>query len=394
MAGLLVDDETQFAPAARLTDEEIFRQAAEISKQNILPDLFNIIPYILLVLNKQRQIIYSNYVLFDALGVSPEKVLGLRPGEVLDCLHAGERPGGCGTTESCSVCGAVLAILEAQKNKKAVSRECLLTAQSDSGPKCFELAVYAVPVGVVSDEYTLFIVRDISAEKRRQVFEQIFFHDLLNTSGAVKGFVEIMQETGDLKEVRELSGYASETVDILIDEINSQKELIAAENGKLTLNLSSFSAQALLTGMAAFYRKNDPALAPIRLHCREDVVLTSDLVLVRRIVNNMLKNALEASERDAVSLWAEKKEDYVEFRVHNNQYIPREAQLQLFKRSYSSKGSGRGLGTYSMKLLGERYLGGYVSFQSATDTGTTFIFGLPIRLEVDKTVKEENFLEK
>jgi K+-sensing histidine kinase KdpD len=393
MIDLLDKNETQFAPAARLTDEEILRQAAEIKKQSIVPDLFNIIPYILLVLNKQRQIIYSNHVLFDVLGVSPEKVVGFRPGEVLDCVHAGERPGGCGTTESCSVCGAVLAILEAQKNKTAVSRECLLTAHSDSGPKCFELAVYAVPAGMVSDEYTLFIVRDISEEKRKQVFEQIFFHDLLNTSGAVKGFVEIMQEAGDLNEVRELSGHANETVDILIDEINNQKELIAAENGKLTLNLSSFSAQSLISGLAAFYRKSDPTLAPIRLHCREDVVLTSDPVLVRRVVNNMLKNALEASEGDAVSLWVEKKENHVEFGVHNNQYIPREAQLQLFKRSYSSKGSGRGLGTYSMKLLGERYLGGSVSFQSAKDAGTTFVFSLPIRSEMDGIGNGENFPE-
>ncbi|MDX9871241.1 MAG: histidine kinase [Clostridia bacterium] len=307
MTGLPGQAETQFAPAVRLTDEEILRQAAGINQQNIIPEIFNIIPYILFVLNKERQIIYSNQVLFAVLGVSPEKVLGFRPGEVLDCVHAYEQPGGCGTTECCSVCGAVLAILEAQKTKMAVSKECLLTARSDNGTKCFELAVHAVPAGVVNDEYTLFIVRDISEEKRRQVFEQIFFHDLLNTSGAVKGFVEILQETADLEEVRELSCHANETVDILIDEINSQKELIAAENGKLVLNLSTFSAQSLLAGLTEYYRKNDGAPTPIRLHCREDVALTCDPVLVRRIVHNMLKNAVEASGGEAVSLWAEKK---------------------------------------------------------------------------------------
>lgn len=386
MTELFDKNETQFAPAARLTDEEILRQAEEINKQNIIPEIFNIIPYILLVLNKERQIIYSNQVLFAVLGVSPEKVLGFRPGEVLDCVHANERPGGCGTSECCSVCGAVLAILEAQKTQAAVSRECLLTAHSDSGTKCFELAVYAVPARVVNDEYTLFIVRDISEEKRRQVFEQIFFHDLLNTSGAVKGFVEIMQETGDLDEVRELSCHANETVDILIDEINSQKELIAAENGKLALNLSTFSSQSLLVGLVEFYRKNNADLTSIDLRCREDVALTCDFVLARRIVNNMLKNAVEASEGEMVGLWAEKKGDFVEFGVHNNQYIPREAQLQLFKRSYSSKGSGRGLGTYSMKLLGERYLGGYVYFTSEIHSGTTFVFGVPIRPKMDEIV--------
>ncbi|MDX9871242.1 MAG: ATP-binding protein [Clostridia bacterium] len=76
--------------------------------------------------------------------------------------------------------------------------------------------------------------------------------------------------------------------------------------------------------------------------------------------------------------------------MHNNQYIPREAQLQLFKRSYSSKGSGRGLGTYSMKLLGERYLGGYVHFISEVHNGTTFIFGVPVQPKMDRIVKGEN----
>lgn len=40
--------------------------------------------------------------------------------------------------------------------------------------------------------------------------------------------------------------------------------------------------------------------------------------------------------------------------------------LRIFQRSFSTKGAkGRGLGTYSMKLFGETYLGGQVSFRSS-----------------------------
>ena len=42
--------------------------------------------------------------------------------------------------------------------------------------------------------------------------------------------------------------------------------------------------------------------------------------------------------------------------------MPRQVQLQIFKRSFSTKGAARGLGTYSMRLLSERYLKGVVSF--------------------------------
>lgn len=380
MAYLIDNDnqETQFAPATRLTDELILLQAEQIRKQNLIPDLFNIIPYIVLVLNKERQIIYSNNALFEALGISSqEELLGLRPGEVLDCVYSHKMLGGCGTTECCSVCGAVLAILESQKTKSPVSKECLLTTKNGSGTKCFELSVYAAPAGVINDEYTLFTVRDISEEKRKQVFEQVFFHDLLNTSGAVRGFVQIMRESLNLNEVQELSTYANEAVDILIDEINSQRDLIAAENGELKLNLSSFSTKDLITKLVEFYQNYNTVLCPIKITCDEDVIITSDIVLVRRIVNNMLKNAVEASDEDTVSIAVKKKDGYLEFRVNNNLSMPREVQLQIFKRSYSSKGSGRGIGTYSMKLLGEKYLEGYVYFSS--NLGTTFVFGVPIQ---------------
>jgi hypothetical protein len=63
--------------------------------------------------------------------------------------------------------------------------------------------------------------------------------------------------------------------------------------------------------------------------------------------------------------------------VRNPTSIPRNIQFQLFQRSFSTKGSDRGLGTYSMRLLGERYLGGAISFRSGPPTGTEFRLALP-----------------
>ncbi len=51
--------------------------------------------------------------------------------------------------------------------------------------------------------------------------------------------------------------------------------------------------------------------------------------------------------------------------------------MQMFHRSFSTKGTGRGLGTYSMKLLSERYLGGSVTFRSIPGEGTTFTARYP-----------------
>ena len=50
---------------------------------------------------------------------------------------------------------------------------------------------------------------------------------------------------------------------------------------------------------------------------------------------------------------------------------------QIFQRSFSTKGPGRGLGTYSVKLFTEQYLKGKVGFESLEGKGTTFFVSLP-----------------
>ena len=61
--------------------------------------------------------------------------------------------------------------------------------------------------------------------------------------------------------------------------------------------------------------------------------------------------------------------------------MPRNVQLQVFQRSFSTKGPGRGIGTYSMKLFAEQYLKGKIWFTTEKSTGTTFYFSIPLKTE-------------
>jgi sensor histidine kinase regulating citrate/malate metabolism len=70
------------------------------------------------------------------------------------------------------------------------------------------------------------------------------------------------------------------------------------------------------------------------------------------------------------------------FSVHNASVMPPEVQLQVFQRSFSTKLEvGHGIGTYSIRLIGERYLRGQVAFCSRAPEGTIFTITLPKRLE-------------
>jgi sensor histidine kinase regulating citrate/malate metabolism len=87
----------------------------------------------------------------------------------------------------------------------------------------------------------------------------------------------------------------------------------------------------------------------------------------------MIKNAIEVYNPKAIiTLRCLTTKESVLFSVSNPFVIDKNIKLQMFKRSFTTKGIGRGLGTYSMKLLGEKYLKGKVGFESSKQNGTTF----------------------
>ncbi len=113
----------------------------------------------------------------------------------------------------------------------------------------------------------------------------------------------------------------------------------------------------------------------------ERFAFVSDLALVRRVLDNLVKNAVEAcGEGQTVTVKACRRGGGVEFEVHNPGGMPPDVRLQIFQRSFSTKGEGRGLGTYSVKLLTERYLKGKVHFTSSDKAGTTFTVTYPLSL--------------
>jgi sensor histidine kinase regulating citrate/malate metabolism len=73
----------------------------------------------------------------------------------------------------------------------------------------------------------------------------------------------------------------------------------------------------------------------------------------------------------------------IRFRVKNVGVMPHDVQMQIFQRSFSTKGRGRGIGTYSIRLLTENYLKGKVSFTSNEVEGTVFSVELSKNFRAD-----------
>ncbi|MBI4871101.1 MAG: PAS domain-containing sensor histidine kinase [Candidatus Riflebacteria bacterium] len=371
---------TFFASAERASEDDLFRQHQVLFEQKLLPTLFDAVDQLVAVLNSDRQVVFANKSLLKLLGrADVSEIRGMRPGEALNCIRAFETPGGCGTTHFCEQCGAIAAILKSITGV-VDTQECRIIQRN--GRDALDLLVHATPLDISGIKYTVLSIRDISDEKRRQVLERLFFHDILNTASAVKGLAEAfcVAPTGDQEQFRQGLITASSR---LVDEIVSQRMLTAAERGELDLRISGVRSLLFLQDLVAVYGSREIAQDRhmVLEAGSEDVHLRTDKGLLSRVIGNMLKNALEASEPgERIRLGCHAVGEMARFWVNNAAVMPREVQLQIFQRSFSTKGPGRGLGTYGMRLLAERYLEGRIAFSSLPGDGTTFVACLPLDL--------------
>lgn len=239
------------------------------------------------------------------------------------------------------------------------------------------------PIRVDGLDYWIVTILDRRNESRRRALEKVFLHDILNTAGGVLGLSEVMAEA-EPGEMDSLKDSVKHLADQLVDEITAQRDFLSAENGDLHVDPRPVKAQELTAMITQRYR-NHPAAGDrqiILAAAEGPVQLRTDPTLLLRILGNMVKNALEACREGAVVTVSYgldgAKPGQVWFAVHNPGFIPAEIQSRIFTRSFSTKGAGRGLGTYGMRLLAERFLAGRVEFRSHPTDGTTFRVILPL----------------
>lgn len=367
--------ETQFLPAPRAKATELEAQRALLLEIDA-PTTLEPLPLAVYILNDQRQIVWLNKKAREAVQV--DHALGLRPGEALGCANSHLTPGGCGTSTLCTFCGAPSAIVRAIEGAEGAD-ECVINRHDDLGLDALNLLVWTAPLDVPGHRFILMTTSDISSRKRHEVLERLFYHDIGNTITGIQAMLDILQHPEDDPGTDYL-GLLKSAADQLADEIASQRILRAVEDSSLASEPDWTKLEAIVDQAIALFR--------YPLYGRDIVIekvaettwptILTDEVLLRRIMVNMLKNAVEASGRgDAIRIGFRNEGDGLAIWVWNPAVMGEETKRRVFERSYSTKGRGRGLGTYGMKLSAERYLGGRVRFESAPGEGTRFELWLP-----------------
>ena len=146
--------------------------------------------------------------------------------------------------------------------------------------------------------------------------------------------------------------------------------------------MTSLGVPEILKSVCELYANHpvSQGKAVVVTEIRGPCVVTTDKLLLKRVLGNLVKNGLEASEEGQEVTLGFQNYGSAVFRVHNETVMPKLVRLRVFRRSFSTKSPvGRGIGTYSAKLITERYLGGSLSFSSSQEQGTTFAVMLPIQ---------------
>lgn len=366
---------THHAPADRSKQEEIEYEHKRFTDEDFIVAIAQASSGLFVILNKNRQIVLSNNQLLQLLSLENDSVIGKRPGEAFNCIHAKHMDAGCGTSKFCSECGAVKAIMTAINGEKA-EEECRLTSEVKDKKIAHDLLVKAEPFLFKNENYVLFSVADISDSKRRELLEKTFFHDVLNTAGGIYGFsmnlTEIMNETE--AEHSDSVNIIHNLSDALVNEIKAYQQLVAAEMSTLETKIEEINVKNYLQMQINLVSKNiETGNVKVILQECDEITLKSDRMLLQRVLLNMMKNAVEASEDgQEVTVKAKLNLNKTLFSVHSHKYMAESVQRQIFQRSFSTKGNSRGIGTYSMKMFGEEYLHGKVWFTTDELAGTTF----------------------
>jgi len=352
-----------------------------VMQSKVMSSLLQSISGLLVVLDAKREIVAINDSFLKLIGCTNiSNTLGLRLGDALGCVHAKEDVGGCGTTKFCSTCGAAIALVSSLEQDIPMERKCSLVFKKNNKVDDMVLLVKSQPMNLDNKNYVVLLMQDITVQQYRSTLERTFFHDVNNMLSVLIQASELLLDTTP----SELTETLYQSTLRLHREVAIQRCLSLSETCNYYPIWHLFPVTQIFSQLKFFF-SNHPAANNKKIEYQNSCTIEkikTDISALLRVLCNTIINALEASEEGGtVKVWLEYEsgEDYITFCVWNQQVIPENISVRIFQRNFSTKEqSGRGLGTYSMKLFGETVLGGEVNFTSNEIDGTTFKFTHPL----------------
>ncbi|MCS7105911.1 MAG: ATP-binding protein [Candidatus Aenigmarchaeota archaeon] len=236
-------------------------------------------------------------------------------------------------------------------------------------------------------------LKKLDVEKDR--FISVAAHELKTPMAAISGFAQILQDEEIIKdkekrekylkiineEIKRLSKLVDDVLDLSRIDLGTIKILV--EEVKIDEILKEVKDE--MTGLA----KGKGLYLNVKIE-RELPNIITDKEKLKRILLNLVSNAIKYTEKGGVTIKAEREDNEIKFSVSDTGIgIPKEYFSKIFTRfyqiesPYTRKVKGSGLGLSICKELVE-LLGGKIWLESEVGKGSTFYFTLPLKHKENK----------
>lgn len=207
-------------------------------------------------------------------------------------------------------------------------------------------------------------------------------HEIKNPLTPMKLSLQFLQRAAQ-NPGSDIQTLSKRVADMLIEQID-QLAKIASDFSQFAnihhTELETFEISEILNQLLLLY--NTEENMEISYHpSTQNNVIRADRMQIRRVLTNLIKNALE-SARDGQHLRVSLREETVEKNVlitvkDNGVGITPEQAAKIFVPNFTTKSSGTGLGLAICKGIVEK-AGGQIWFESEMERGTTFYVSLPL----------------
>ena len=219
-------------------------------------------------------------------------------------------------------------------------------------------------------------------------------HDIKAPLSSIMGHVELMDKTGNEKEINSIQ----QSADHILNLLNNLLEYSSLEQGKLQVSKETFDIGQLCAEITEMF-------APIAQHKKlqfnfencieEGTILNSDKLKIRQILTNLISNGIKYTLEGSVTFKARLGRNLIVFDIIDTGVgIPDDQREDVFKpfvriESYNQFAEGTGYGMTVVKGLID-LLGGEIHIESEVGKGSHFEVRLPVE-EVKQA--DENALE-
>lgn len=234
------------------------------------------------------------------------------------------------------------------------------------------------------------ITREKSLEEERDEFISVVSHELRTPIAISEGNISnaqlIVQNSGDIKAVKQALTEAHNQVMFLSAMINDLSTLSRAERGKLEVEIEAINVFELCQELEHNYEadcKNKGLELKLAIDPELELLYSSKLY-VREVLQNFITNAIKYTDKGSITLGASAgKGRGVEFYVADTGIgISKSDQERVFDKFFRSddfrtrKVNGTGLGLYvTLKLA--RLLHAELNLKSELNKGSTFSIFIP-----------------